>query len=334
MSVIAKRHPMVVDRRVALSDQLREQQIANGNYTTDRGVRYAFAPTDLFERVPVWDRPPVYLPTQEQVEVLNFGLRRAAPEQWASVQVIVAEQLQELERAFSDYRANRTQVGWRTQRHGVVTDEERTDFQGNVLREITRRLDADIIYRYFQLVVGHDVHVSMRATLRGTHWHRGWADPFTGEHAPAPDPTFETCPWLATTDGGFAEWLGLLSAGLVTDAFVSEIVDELVSATASEFADFDFHEVGTNAAIENNDHTALQTSSGIARATGSPTDSDPVYDNSGTITADATESWEEHGLFNNSTGAAMMDRNQTGGQSVESSDQVQYDYSLTVNPET
>ena len=133
---------------------------------------------------------------------------------------------------------------------------------------------------------------------------------------------------------GFVEDLGWLSGALVTDAFVSEIVDELVSATATEFADFDFHEVGTNSAAENNDHTALQTSSGIARATGSPTDSDPDYDNAGTITADATETWEEHGLFNNSTSVALMDRNLTGGQAVNSSDQITYTLSVTVNPET
>lgn len=134
--------------------------------------------------------------------------------------------------------------------------------------------------------------------------------------------------------GGFAENLGLLNQALITSAFVSEEVDELVSSVGSEFADFDFHEVGTDATAESNAHTALQVTSGIARATGTPADEDPDYANDGTITADATESWEEHGLFNNSAGAAMMDRNLTGGQAVNSSDQVTYQGTWTFNPET
>ncbi|KKL24278.1 hypothetical protein LCGC14_2416890, partial [marine sediment metagenome] len=53
----------------------------------------------------------------------------------------------------------------------------------------------------------------------------------------------------------------------------------------------------------------------------------------GVITADATETWEEEGLFNNTAGAALMDRSLTGGQAVNSSDQVEYTYELTKNPE-
>lgn len=139
--------------------------------------------------------------------------------------------------------------------------------------------------------------------------------------------------WAWGQRRGFVENLGWLSGAKVTDAFVSEEIDELVSATSSEYADFDFHEVGTSTTAENNAHTALQTSSGIARATGTPTDATPIYRNVATITADATESWEEHGIFNNSTSVAMMDRNLTGGQSVVSSDQVQYTYELTKQPE-
>jgi hypothetical protein len=132
---------------------------------------------------------------------------------------------------------------------------------------------------------------------------------------------------------GFVEDLGFLSAGKVTDAFVSEEIDELVSTTGSEYADFDNHEVGTSSQAESNDDTALIATSGIARAAGTPTDSDPIYQNVGTITADASETWEEHGLFNNTTGVALMDRSLTGGQAVVSSDQVQYTYQLTKNPE-
>ena len=133
--------------------------------------------------------------------------------------------------------------------------------------------------------------------------------------------------------GGFVENLGLLSVMKVTDAFVSEQVDELFVTTSTEFADFDFHEVGTNAQVENNNDTALIGTSGIARATGTPVDEDPDYANDATITADATETWEEWGLFNNASSVALMDRALTGGQAVNSSDQVTYQFTLTLSPE-
>ena len=132
---------------------------------------------------------------------------------------------------------------------------------------------------------------------------------------------------------GFTENCGWVSGGKVTDAFVSEVIDELVSTAGTEFADFDFHEVGTSAQGEDNNDTALIATTGIARATGAPTDSDPIYQNVGTITADATETFEEHGLFNNVSGAALLDRSTTGGQAVTSSDQVEYTHQTTINPE-
>lgn len=229
------------------------------------------------------------------------------------------------------------------------------------LREVYDRLSRDEMKQLYRATTGHDLHFSVQGNLYARQFHAGWADPITGAIAPPPDLTMqslykthfrgehecrlgEKCPkviwgdWNAASIAlsrvkGWTEDLGWLSGGLVTDAFVSEIVDELVSATGTEFADFDFHEVGTATTAENNDHTALQTTSGIARVTGTPTDADPDYQNVGTITADASETWEEHGLFNNSTGAAMMDRSLTGGQAVVSSDQVEYTYTLTVNPE-
>lgn len=182
-------------------------------------------------------------------------------------------------------------------------------------------------------------------TFFATHWrdnrqeqHDHWATCRLGSMCPAIGQTSPAskAALLETMrrQRGFIENLGWLSGAKVTSAFVSEEIDELVSATASEYADFDYHEVGTSSTAESNAHTALQTTSGIARATGTPTDADPIYQSVATITADATETWEEHGIFNNSSGAAMMDRNLTGGQAVVPSDQVQYTYQLTKNPES
>lgn len=226
-----------------------------------------------------------------------------------------------------------------TYRPGVRFEPTRFTFQKKALEWLRDNVHKDIPYWYYLATLGHDLHVSTFADLFAVHWHRGWADPFSGAMQRPLDPTWET--WVKTHPDwpipqgalGFVENLGWLSGAKVTDIFVSEEIDELVSTTGTEYADFDFHEVGTSTQAENNNDTALITTTGIARATGTPTDADPIYQNVGTITADTTETWQEHGLFNNSTGAALMDRSLTGGQSVNSSDQVQYTYQLTKNPE-
>lgn len=306
---IPTRHPEVAHRRLPLGDeQAQELQFQRGLWTLERGVKYAL-PFDHVNRKNEFQGRDIW--AHDEVRGTYRKGTKFNPPEWAWVPKL------------------RKWVGEHSE-------------SGLLL--------------WNMLAVGHDFHISAKGDLFGRHWHVNWADPITGEASKPLDPTFETlfgthfadhicdlprCPrdsgiTLGMLQGmrGFTEHLGWLSGALVTDAFVSEIVDELVSATASEFADFDFHEVGTDNTAENNDHTALQATSGIARATGSPTDSDPIYQNVGTITADATETWEEHGLFNNSTSVAMMDRSLTGGQSVNSSDQVQYTYQLTVNPET
>ena len=313
-----KRHPTVPFRAMPLSEQLRDYQIRSGKFVTERGVPYALPvdnvkdPTRWLDRV-MWERTA-------DGDVIRPGAR-LTPIRYG------VEHLPEHLRAFAQ---------------GISREE------------------AAAIYR---AKTGRDMHFSVQGNLYGRHWHTGWANPFTGETELAPDINYTTlinthwapkhivcdmgieCPaakWVSPEafltahrgNRGFTEELGWLSGGLVTAAFVSEVVDELVSATSSEFADFDYHEVGTSNTAESNAHTALQTTSGIARATGTPTDSDPDYVNVATITADASETWQEHGIFNNSTGPAMMDRSLTGGQAVVSSDEVEYTYTLTVNAET
>ena len=222
-----------------------------------------------------------------------------------------------------------------TYRAGVRFQPRDTAWQKKALAWMRDHVHEQIPYWYYMATLGHDLHVSTFAHLYARQWHQGWADPFDpedGRHAL--DMTFDTYPRLFNPNAeGFIEDLGLLSGGKVSDAFVSEEIDELVSTTGTEYADFDFHEVGTSSQAENNNDTALITTSGITRATGTPTDSDPIYQNVGTITADATETWEEHGLFNNLAGASLMDRSLTGGQPVVSGNQVEYTYQLTKNPE-
>lgn len=247
-------------------------------------------------------------------------------------------------------------------RPGVRLEAPRSRGQRKVLEFLRDRVDARIPYWYYLVTLGHDLHVSTWGELYGEHWHAGWANPLNPDQVEtALDPSFATLAWTHFTGDhacrlgarcpaaifpdwqaclstlgslvGFTENLGLLSMAKVTTAFVSEEIDELVAAAGSEYADFDYHEVGTSAAAEANTQTALTTTTGIARAVGAPTDADPIYRNVGTITADTTETWAEHGLFNNAAGAALMDRSLTGGQAVASPDQVQYTYELTKNAE-
>ena len=243
-------------------------------------------------------------------------------------------------------------------RTGVQFRAPGTVFHSRVLTELRER-DNEIPAMYYHATLGHDLHVSTWGDLYARHWHAGWADPFTGETTESLDPTFNAlkethfvshecdlpvCPqaiwgtWDKALDvlsahRGFVENCGWVSGGKVTDAFVSEEIDELVSDTGTEYNDFNFHEVGLGSTAENNNDTALETTSGITRQAGTQVDVDPIYRTVDTQTADATETWEELGIFNNVTGAALMDRNLTSGQSVASPDTVEYTYELTKNPE-
>jgi len=138
---------------------------------------------------------------------------------------------------------------------------------------------------------------------------------------------------------GFIEDCGWLSGAKVTKAFVNVEVGALTDAAgtgeAAEFNDFNEHEVGTDATAEANTQTALIATSGIALQAGTQVDNGgdpPTYTSVATITADVTETWQEHGVFS-TTVDTLLDRSLTGGQSVNLSDQVQYTYTVTVNPE-
>lgn len=305
----AKRHPFVKFRKLALSEPQRDVQQKKGLFVTERGEPFAIPVDKLAE-------PRVFLNRRLWRNDATHGVHRP----------------------------------------GVKFQPTHFTFQKKALAWLGKHVHKDIPYWYYLATLGHDLHVSTWGELYGRHWHQGWANPFEPERLEAPlDPTFEslfkthwvehecdlpvcvrdmglTLPLLQSLRG-FTENLGLLASAKVTDAFVSEEIDELVSATGTEYADFDSHEVGTDNTAEDNNDTALGAAA-LARVSGTPTDSDPIYQNVGTITADTTETWEEHGLFNNTTGAALMDRSLTGGQSVENTDQVEYTYQLTKAPES
>lgn len=315
------RHPVVPTRQVALTERLRAMQILKGLYVEVDGEKYAL-PIDS------WEDRTVFLGQKMWVEGPKFP-----------------------------------------RRVGAKAKPPRTDFHKRALAWLRDNVHQDIPAHYYRAVLGHDLHVSTFADLYAKHWHVGWASPFdvAGESVRGPiDPDFQTvydthfthpdlrqhvedcrlgtgCParenkWhdyltYLRSLRGFIENLGWLSGAKVTDAFVSKEIAELVSGVGTEYADFDQHEVGTSSTAENNNDTALGTTTSIARAAGTPTNADPIYRSVATITADTTETWQEEGVFCNTTGATMMDRNLTGGQAVVSTDQVQYTYELTKNAE-
>lgn len=294
--MVVTRHPDRPLSRFALTEQRAEIQHQRGLYTVQRGVPIPI-PVDHIHRPTVYQDRDLWR-QDAQGRVFRPGTRMTAP---------------------------------------------RTQWQRKMLEFLRDHVNKDIPSLYYRAVLGHDLHVSTWGDLYAKHFHANWANPFNPDRFDLPlDARFEHdcdklyCPVRdggQRADIGFVEECGWVSGAKVTDAFISEEIDELVSATGSEYADFDFHEVGTSTQAENNADTALIVSSGIARVTGTPTDSDPIYQNVGTVTADATETWEEHGLFNNLTSVALMDRSLTGGQSVNATDQVQYTYQLTKNEE-
>jgi hypothetical protein len=298
------RHPVVPTARVALDEQQAEQQHKRGQYTTQGGVWIPIPVDDIgistheFLNQDMWRQ-------DKQGRVFRKGARMTAPE---------------------------------------------SKWQRKILEFLRDNVNEGIPSAYYRAVLGHDLHVSTYANLYAKHFHSGWANPFNPDKIDQPlDTSYshdcdmgDDCPikkMYALPMFGFVEDVGWISGAKVTDVFVNvevgALVDSAGSGEAAEFNDFNEHEVGTASTAENNDDTTLGTSSGIALVAGTQVDDGgdpPTMTTVATITADATESWEEHGVFSTTTDS-LMDRSLTGGQSVASSDQVQYTYVLTVNPE-
>lgn len=164
---------------------------------------------------------------------------------------------------------------------------------------------------WYQLVLGHDLHLATYATLHAHHYHAHVRDPWTGAM-------------------GWWENLGRVSQGKVTIAFRDFEVDQLQSSS-SLYSSFKYHETGLSATAEANTDTALITTTAIARVAGTQTEvTADVYRSVATVTADTTETWQEHGIFNAVTGPSLMDRSLLSPTAaVVNLDTVQFTYSLT-----
>ncbi len=215
----------------------------------------------------------------------------------------------------------------RSRRRYLHENKRRSTWRRNVLTWLRDNVSADIPRWYYQMVLGHDIHRSDEAELYVRHFHYGQADPFTGElelH-------------LIKDRGlvpGWWENVGRVSRGKVTVAFRTFEIGQLVVESA-EYGDYKFQRPGLSTQVESNADTALITDAGL-EATGTQVDADPIYRSVATVTADVTETWEEHSI-RSQTGAAggtMMDRSLISPNvSVVASDTVEFTYELTKSAE-
>lgn len=124
---------------------------------------------------------------------------------------------------------------------------------------------------------------------------------------------------------------GVLSYRVVTSAFVAFVVDQLQTET-SVFGDFKFHDSGVGTTAENASDTAIETTDGEARATGTQTEASAnQYRSVGTITYSTSKAITEHGLFNDASAGTLMDRSVFSAINVVNGDSIQFTYTLTLN---
>ena len=123
--------------------------------------------------------------------------------------------------------------------------------------------------------------------------------------------------------------LGVLSYRSVTTAFVTFVTDQLQTET-SVFGDFKYHDGGVGTTAENAADTAIETTDGESRATGTQTESAAnAYRSVGTISYTSTKAVTEHGLFNDSSAGTLMDRSVFSAINVVNGDSIQFTYTIT-----
>lgn len=201
---------------------------------------------------------------------------------------------------FGRYRSEREHLLYEHRHWGPSPQEK-------ILAWLRDHVHQGLPRAYYRAVLGHDIHQTM------------WAELYVRHYRPAED-------WW--------ENLGRVSSGKVTTAFRDfEALNLVTDSTA--YGDFKWHEVGLSGTAESNAQTALLSSSGIARVAGTQTNPTAnTYQSIATITADATEIWLEHGIFNTAGSVTLLDRSLISPQvDTVSGDTVEFTYILTKNAE-
>lgn len=135
---------------------------------------------------------------------------------------------------------------------------------------------------------------------------------------------------LFRADGSVVDY-GVVGRRVVTTAFVNFVTDQLQTET-SVFGDFKYHDAGVGTTAAAITDTAIETTDGENRATGTQTESAAnIYRSVGTISYTSTKAVTEHGLFNDSSTGTLMDRHVFSAVNVVSGDSIQFTYDLTIS---
>jgi hypothetical protein len=119
-------------------------------------------------------------------------------------------------------------------------------------------------------------------------------------------------------------YYGVVARRVVTTAFVNFVTDQLQTET-SVFGDFKYHDGGVGTTAENASDTAIETTDGESRATGTQTESaSNAYRSVGTVSYTSTKAVTEHGLFNDSSAGTLMDRSVFSAVNVVSGDSINF----------
>lgn len=116
---------------------------------------------------------------------------------------------------------------------------------------------------------------------------------------------------------------------VVTDAFVNDIVDNLIAETTA-FGDYKYHDSGTGVVAEAAGDVGLGTPCGEARTTGTQIEGATTneYKSVATHTYAGTFAITEHGLFNASTGVTLMDRTVFTAINVVADDKIEFTFTI------
>ena len=134
---------------------------------------------------------------------------------------------------------------------------------------------------------------------------------------------------------------GVVSRKKVTRAYVKDIVAAMVAADGAganlTWNDYKFHDSGVGTTAEANTDTAMETTDGESRVTGTQVDNSSasagIYTTVGTISYTTVKAITEHGVFNDSTGGTLLDRSVFAAVNVVGGDGIQFTYTLSINPE-
>lgn len=134
-----------------------------------------------------------------------------------------------------------------------------------------------------------------------------------------------------------AQWAlgehGLWLLGTITTAGVSYLATDFASAAASpSIGAMKFHDSGTGTTPSTIADTTLETPTGIARATGTPSNpSATQYQSEGSITYDNTYNITEWGLFSAAAAGSIWSHRVFTAQPVVALDALTFRYLLGIN---